>query len=52
MLRWVLIFWVFLMGAISYLDRVNISIAGSAVQKDFGITDQEMGWVFFAFVIG
>lgn len=52
MLRWVLIFWVFLMGAISYLDRVNISIAGSAVQKDFGITDVEMGWVFFAFVIG
>ena len=52
MLRWVLIFWVFLMGAISFLDRVNISIAGSAVQKDFGITDVQMGWVFFAFVIG
>jgi MFS transporter, ACS family, glucarate transporter len=51
MLRWVLIFWLFLMGAISYLDRVNIAIAASAVQKDFGITDVNMGWVFFAFVI-
>ncbi len=49
-MRWVLIFWVFLMSAISYLDRVNISIAGSAVQKDFGITDVQMGWVFSAFI--
>ncbi|MCC6862728.1 MAG: MFS transporter [Bryobacterales bacterium] len=38
------------MSAISYLDRVNISIASSAVQKDFGITDVQMGWVFSAFV--
>ena len=49
-MRWVLILWVFLMSAISYLDRVNISIAGSAVQKDFGITDVQMGWVFSAFI--
>jgi ACS family glucarate transporter-like MFS transporter len=48
--RWVLIFWVFLMSAISYLDRVNISIAGSAVQKDFGLTNVQLGWVFSAFV--
>jgi ACS family glucarate transporter-like MFS transporter len=48
--RWVLIFWIFLMSAISYLDRVNISIAGSAVQKDFGLTNVELGYVFSAFV--
>jgi ACS family glucarate transporter-like MFS transporter len=49
-MRWVLIFWVFLMSAISYLDRVNISIAGSAVQKDFGLTTVQLGYVFSAFV--
>jgi len=49
-MRWVLIFWVFLMSAVSYLDRVNISIARSAVQQDFGLTPVEMGWVFSAFV--
>jgi len=47
-----LIFWMFIMGAVAYLDRVNISIAGQAIQKDFGLTDLQLGWVFSAFVIG
>jgi len=51
-LRWLLIFWMFLMSAVAYLDRVNISIAGQAIQKDFGLTDVQLGWVFSAFVIG
>jgi ACS family glucarate transporter-like MFS transporter len=51
-LRWVLIFWMFLMAAISYLDRVNISIAGSAVQQDFGLTKVQLGYVFSAFLAG
>src|ERR1035437_6072718 len=51
-LRWVLIFWMFLMGAISFLDRVNISIAGQAVQRDFGISNVQLGHVFSAFAIG
>jgi ACS family glucarate transporter-like MFS transporter len=50
-LRWVLIVYVFTISAISYLDRVNISIAGSAVQKDFGLTDVQLGYVFSAFVL-
>jgi len=51
-LRWVLIFWMFLMSAVAYLDRVNISIAGQAIQKDFGLSNVQLGWVFSAFVIG
>jgi len=51
-IRWVLIFWMFLMSAIAYLDRVNVSIAGQAIQKDFGLTNVQLGWVFSAFVIG
>ncbi len=51
-LRWVLIFWVFLMSAVAYLDRVNISIAGQAIQKEFRLSDVQLGWIFSAFVIG
>ncbi len=51
-IRWVLIFWMFVMSAIAYLDRVNISIAAQDMQRDFHITDVELGWVFSAFVLG
>jgi MFS transporter, ACS family, glucarate transporter len=51
-LRWVLIFWVFLMSAVAYLDRVNISIAGQAVKKAYALSDVQLGWVFSSFVIG
>ncbi len=51
-LRWVLIFWMFLMSSIAYLDRVNVSIAGGVIQKDFGLTNIQLGYVFSAFVIG
>ncbi|TAN35962.1 MAG: MFS transporter [Verrucomicrobia bacterium] len=51
-LRWALVFWMFLIGAVAYLDRVNISIAGQAIQKDFALTNVQLGWVFSAFVIG
>ena len=44
--------WMFLVSAIAYLDRVNLSIAGQAVQKDHGLTDVQLGWVFSAFLIG
>ncbi len=51
-MRWVLIFWMFVMSAIAYLDRVNISIAGNAVQQEYGFTNVQLGWVFSAFVVG
>lgn len=50
--RWIVIFWVFVIAAVSYLDRNNISIAISAIQKDFGLTDVQIGMVFSAFVFG
>lgn len=51
-LRWLLIFWVFLTSAVAFLDRVNISIAGQAIQKDHGLTDLQLGSVFSAFLVG
>jgi len=51
-IRWILIFWIFVVSAIAYLDRVNISIAGQAIAKEFHLNNVELGWVFSAFVIG
>ena len=50
--RWFLIFWMFVISAIAYLDRVNISIAGRSIEKDFTLDNVRLGWVFSAFVIG
>ncbi|MBC2665854.1 MFS transporter [Novosphingobium flavum] len=52
MIRWQMVFWMFIVAAVSYLDRNNISIAASAIQKDFGLSDQQLGGVFSAFVMG
>jgi MFS transporter, ACS family, glucarate transporter len=50
--RWMLIGWLFLISAIAYLDRVNISIAISAIRAEYGFTDIQIGYVFSAFVWG
>jgi ACS family glucarate transporter-like MFS transporter len=51
-IRWLLIFWMFAISAISYLDRVNLSVAAQFLQKEFHINDQELGWVFSVFLVG
>ena len=51
-IRWLLIFWVFTISAISYLDRVNISIAGSFIEQEFHLTDLQLGPIFSAFLVG
>ncbi len=50
--RWLLIWWMFLVSAIAYLDRVNISIAGQAIAKEFHLDNIQLGWIFSAFVLG
>jgi ACS family glucarate transporter-like MFS transporter len=47
-----MVFIVFVVAAVSYLDRNNISIAASAVQKEYGLTTVQLGSVFSAFVLG
>ena len=44
--------YLFLIIAMSYLDRVNLSIAGPTVQKQFGLTDVQLGYVFSALWCG
>jgi len=51
-IRWALIAWLFVVSAIGYLDRVNISIAGQSIQKEFHLGNIQLGWIFSAFVLG
>src|SRR5262245_18429866 len=37
---------------VTYIDRINISVTARQMMPAYGMTDQEMGWVFSAFVVG
>ena len=37
---------------VSYLARVNLSVAGALLMSDFGLTQAQMGRVFSAFLLG
>jgi ACS family glucarate transporter-like MFS transporter len=50
--RWYLIGWLFVLSAVAFLDRVNISIAGSSLAASYGLSNIQLGWVFSAFLIG
>jgi MFS transporter, ACS family, glucarate transporter len=50
--RWFLIFWLFVLSAVAFLDRVNISIAGSSMASAYGLSDIQLGYVFSAFLAG
>ena len=51
-LRWVVIFCTLVVAAVSYLDRNNISIAASSLQREFSLTNVQLGGVFSAFIMG
>ncbi len=50
--RWFLVFWLFVLSAVSYLDRVNISIAAGPIAEAYHLTDVQLGKVFSAMLIG
>jgi len=50
--RWLLVLWLFVLSAVSYLDRVNISIAGGSIVDTYHLTDVQLGKVFSALVAG
>jgi ACS family glucarate transporter-like MFS transporter len=50
--RWLLVFWLFVLSAVAFLDRVNISIAGGSIAAEFGLTNVQLGWVFSSFLLG
>ena len=50
--RWFLIFWLFVLSAVAFLDRVNISIAGSSLAETYRLTNVQLGYIFSSFLIG
>ena len=50
--RWLLIFWLFILSCVAFLDRVNMSIAGSAIAAGYHLSNVQLGWVFSAFLWG
>lgn len=50
--RWFLVFWIFVLAVIAFLDRVNISIAGPSIAKSYGLSNVQLGTVFSAFLCG
>lgn len=47
-----ILFLVMLSVALTYLARVNLSVAGHAVQQDMHFSTVTMGWVFSSFLLG
>jgi ACS family glucarate transporter-like MFS transporter len=51
-IRFLLALWLFVLSAVSFLDRTNISIAGLQISHEYGLSNQRLGWIFSAFLIG
>jgi ACS family glucarate transporter-like MFS transporter len=51
-IRSLLVLWLFLLSAVAFLDRTNISIAGGAIRDELHTDNIHLGWVFSAFLIG
>src|SRR6201992_3381052 len=50
--RFLLIFLIFIVSGVVYIDRSNMSIAGIYLAKDYHITKIQLGWVQSAFLLG
>ncbi len=50
--RFLLAFWLFVLSAVAFLDRTNISIAGLQISQEYGLGNQRLGWIFSSFLIG
>lgn len=50
--RWLLISWLFVLSAVAFLDRVNISIAGGSIAAEYHLGDVQLGSIFSSFLLG
>jgi len=51
-MRWVVLGFLFLTSVVTFLDRINISVAGQPMSQEFGLTDIQFGTIFSAFLVG
>jgi MFS transporter, ACS family, glucarate transporter len=50
--RWNILFLLMAATGLTYLDRVNLSIAGHSIESEMHFSTVTMGWVFSAFLLG
>ena len=50
--RWLILFLLFVISLVTYIDRVNISVAGKEMMPALGLTPVQLGSVFSAFTLG
>jgi ACS family glucarate transporter-like MFS transporter len=50
--RWFLIGWLFVLSAVAFLDRVNLSIAGSSLSREYHLSNVQFGLLSTALLIG
>jgi len=50
--RWLLVLWIFVLSAIAFLDRVNISIAGPSIAAAYHLSNVQLGSIFSALLWG
>ena len=51
-IRWRILAAVMFMTFLTYLDRLNFSIAGQSIQHEMGFSTTTMGWLLSAFLLG
>jgi ACS family glucarate transporter-like MFS transporter len=51
-IRWLLIGWLFVLSAVAFLDRVNLSIAGTRLAADYHFSDVQFGLLSTVFLLG
>jgi MFS transporter, ACS family, glucarate transporter len=51
-IRFYLAFWLFVMSAVAFMDRSNVSIAGLQIMRDFGLSSIRLGSISSAFLLG
>ncbi len=51
-IRWIVMFLVFLITTVSYLDRTNLSVAAPVISKEFQFTPGQLGVILSAFSWG
>ncbi len=50
--RWHIVGLLAVIAGLTYLDRLNLSIAGKHIQDEFAFNNETMGWILSAFVLG
>ena len=51
-MRWFLVAWLFVLSAVAFLDRVNLSVAGSSLSSEYHLTNVQFGFLSTALLIG